>query len=75
MLASEFGERLASLNTDAAETVPGPQRCLFLGIAMLAIIDGAKARSGQVHSTTEDEFVQFCRRVYRKARSKPSTAN
>lgn len=65
----EFHQRLVSLNADAAGTIDPPSRALYFLVTVLALLDAAKANAGHRESSSEEEFLSFCRLAYRKARN------
>lgn len=69
MTPREFIDRIAALNELAAPTVNSSTRAQLFASALLGLLDGAKARYGAGHSCSEEEWISFCRLVYRKVRT------
>lgn len=70
-----FDHLLNELNTKTNSDVSAPLRIQSMLVACIAVADGFKINCGQLNSVTEDEWLEMCRRTYRRIRTKPGAGN
>ncbi len=74
MTSDEFGRRFFELDAAASHFSTSFRAQVYM-VSILAFLDAAKMKAKAGAICTEDEFVSFCRLLYRKVRDRQTGSN